>query len=118
MLNFELNATQNTAVGHDRSSETKMYVYRMRRDDTVHISTNPDFGSGVIEAAYGYDRVADYTVHHPCILVGDTAQLTADMCRMVLADLQARGLTTENDWGTTFWAGGKADADSDKGARV
>lgn len=105
MLNFELNATQNTAVGHDQSNETRMYVYRMRHDDTVHISADPDFGREVIEAAYSYERVATYTIHRPWIMVGDTAELTADLCRMVLADLRRRGLTAENDWGTTFWAG-------------
>lgn len=102
MLNFELNAIQNTAVGYDQSGETKMYVYRMRCDDTVHISVDPDFGS---EAIGAYECVAAYAIHRPCILVGDMAELTADMCRMVLADLQKRGLTTENDWGTVFWAG-------------
>ena len=105
MLNFELNAIQNTAVGYDQSGETKMYVYRMRCDDTVHVSADPNFGSGIIWPAYGYERVATYTIHRPCILVGDMAELTVDLCRMVLADLRERGLTTENDWGTVFWVG-------------
>lgn len=118
MLNFELNAIQNTAVGYDQSGETKMYVYRMRCDDTVHISAAPDFGREVIEAAYSYERVATYTIHRPCILVGDMVELTADMCRMVLADLQKRGLTVENDWGTTFWAGKPDDTTYPAEARV
>lgn len=101
MLNLTLNVTQNTAMGGDLSAEFKVYVYRVRDNDVVYLSTDPNFAKGL---EWFYGLVAVYTIRHPYIMVGPKDELTGDLYRMVLADLQQRGLATENDWGITFWA--------------
>lgn len=98
----EIKVSQRTATGTDQNASIKVYVVKnvVAKDGDIRLMDIKDALSFV---EYGSVIVGYYEVFHPLIMWGSTDEILSDMYRMVFKNMEDRGLTTCNEYGTAFW---------------
>lgn len=98
----EIKVSQRTATGTDRNASIKVYVVKNVEAKYGDIRLM-DIEDALSFVAYRSVIVGYYEVFYPLIMWGSTDEILSDMYRLVLKDMENRGLITYNDHGIAFW---------------
>lgn len=94
----DIQMGQCTALGHDRSGETRVYVAAGYEGDN-------DLATGRREDMdYATRHIGYYLIHHPAIMAGAWEDVYADMCNAAERQYIADYPTTVNRYGVVFAA--------------
>lgn len=97
----EIRVTQRTALGHDQSDSTKVYVVKgVHSLDDIEVMDEYDAKEMVREC--GSVIIGYYEIIHPWLLAGSWEENLSDFCRMAQRRLDEDDLVKYNDYGVAF----------------